>query len=144
MEVPATGGAVAVEFHAAPGHRELAPDGCRQRDLVQPRVLDVQDAAAGETLEVVVNGKCGLVKQGALRSCQPEDPANPLQRLQGGIHSIQRQHGMGLTDHLMDLSRADMPKLAHGPVHRGALGRQLELVGPERLGQLPPRWSPGG
>jgi len=88
--VPTTIGTVAVEFHAAPGHREPAPDGCRERDLVQRRVLDVQDAAAGEALEVVVNGKCGLVKQGALRSCEPEDPANPLQRLQGGIHGIQR------------------------------------------------------
>lgn len=95
-------------------------------------------------MEVVVAGKGRLVEQAALRSFEPEDLTNPLQGLQGGVHGVQRQHGMRLTDHLVDLSRAGMPKLAHGPVDRGALRGQPEPVGSERRGQLPSRRSPGG
>jgi hypothetical protein len=106
--------------------------------------MDVQDAPAGEAMEVVVDGKGRLVEQAALRSFEAEELTHPLQGLQGGVHGVQRYHGMGLADHLVDLSRAGMPKLAHGPVDGGALGGQPEPMGAERLGQLPPGRCPGG
>ena len=95
-------------------------------------------------MEVVMDGRGRLEEQAALQSCEPEDLANPRQCLQGGVHCVQREHRMSLADDLVDLSRARVPQLAHGPVDRGALRGQPEPVGPEQLGQLPPRWSPGG
>src|SRR3989338_9142319 len=75
-QVSATPGAGAAELHAACGEGERARGGCRQRDLVQRGVLDVQDAPAGEAMEVVMDGRGRLEEQAALQSCEPEDLAN--------------------------------------------------------------------
>ncbi len=82
-------------------------------------------------MEVVVAGKGRLVQETSLRPLQPKDLANPLQGLQGSVHGVQRHHGMALTDHLVDLSRAGVSQPAHSPVHGGALGRQPEPVSPK-------------
>ncbi len=139
MEVPATGGAVPVELDTPSRDGELARGGWRQRDIVQGRVLDVQDASAGEAMEVVVGGKGRFVQQASFRSLQAKDLADPLQGLQGGVHGVQGHHGMGLPDHLVDLSRAGMPQLTDRSEDRCPLGGELEPVGPEARRQLPPK-----